>query len=92
MSAALAINFVGVLPARVLLADGGTDNALAALDTRYGGRLLAGMLQANCSAATLSTALAIKFGGGLPAVRLLADGGADNTFGGPRHQDWWRTP
>ena len=54
---------------------------LAALVTRFGGRLLAGMLQANGGATTLSAALAIKFGSGLLVGMLMANGGVDNAFG-----------
>ena len=58
---------------------------LAALDTTYGSRLLAGMLQVNGGATTMSAVLAIKFVGGIPADRLLANGGADDAYSGPRH-------
>ena len=40
----------------------------------------------------LLAALAIKFGGELPAGMLLADGGADIAFGGSGHQFWWWAP
>ena len=41
---------------------------------------------------TSLVALLAKFGGGIPAGRLLANGSADNTFGGPHHQVWWGDP
>ena len=62
---------------------------LAALVTKFGGRLPAEMLQADGRTTTLSTALVIKFGGGLPARMLLADGGTDDAFDGPGYQVWW---
>ena len=65
---------------------------LAALVTRFGGRLLAGMLQANGGTTTLSANLAIKFGGVLPTEMLLANGGVDNALGGLGHQGCWRAP
>ena len=65
---------------------------LAALVTKFGGRLPVGMLQGNGGATTLPVVLAIKFGGGLPAGMLLADGGADDHFGSPGHQVWWQDP
>ena len=37
-------------------------------------------------------ALIVKFCGGLPAGRLLVNGGADDAFVGPRHQVWRRDP
>ena len=43
------------------------------------------MLQGNGGATMLLAVLVFKFGGGLPAGMLLADGGADNNFGGPGH-------
>ena len=59
---------------------------LAALATKFGSGLPAGMMQADGGATMLLAAFAIKFGGGLPAGILMAGGGADNAFGGPGHQ------
>ena len=65
---------------------------LAALVTKFGGEPPAGMAQADVGATTRSATLAIKFSGGRPTVRPLADGGADDVVGGPCHQVWRSTP
>ena len=50
---------------------------LAALATKFGDGLPAGMLQADFGSTTLLVSLSIKFGAGLPDGMLLTDGGAD---------------
>ena len=65
---------------------------LAALVTKFGGRISAGMLLADGCADNAFGGLAIKFGGGIPARMLMADGGTDNAFGSPGHPVWIRAP
>ena len=58
--------------------------------------LAAGSLRGYCRPTVaqkrFSAALAIKFSGRIPTGTLLADGGADDAFGGPGHQVWRRDP
>ena len=90
---ALVTKFGSGLPAGKLLADGDADNViwLPSPSSFLAGSLL-GCCCPTAAQKTPLVALAIKFGSGLPSGRLLADGGADNTFGGPRHQVWWGIP
>ena len=58
--------------------------------------LAAGSLQGCCcptaAPITYVSSLAIKVGRGLSDGMPLADGGADDAFGGPGHQVWRQDP
>ena len=65
---------------------------LAALVTKFSWGSLRGYCWATSAQTTSLAALAIQFGGSLPAGILLAEGETDDVFGSPGHQVWRRPP